>query len=162
VRETNGATDLVRDIAKAFDKRITAQRTLLRNLGSPNIEALRDSSNLAIKEYSEGYNEIRYRLNYYTSYQEVLDFERQLHDRLVSCSNQIYEIAKLSARRASKVQELDNELSLVSELVFKYCRNLSNDIANERIGSLPKIHDWKDPDNEFVGSWRLIKRLLNI
>lgn len=162
IRETKGATDLVSDIAKAFGRRITAQRSLLRNLKSRKVKKCRDGLDLAIKEYSEGYNEIRYRLNYYTSYQKVLDFEREIHDRLVSNLNKIYALANSKRHSSMEVRKLDDDLSRVSELIFRYCQKLSEEIASENIGRLSEIHDWEDPDNEFIGSWYLIKRLLNI
>lgn len=162
VRETKEASDLVRDISRSFDKRISAQRLLLLNLKSSDREKYRESFRLAVIEYAEGYNDIRYRLFFYTSYQRVLDFERNLHERLVHNSDRILSLMKQRKSQTKITYELNDELSKISANVFHFCTDLSTEIAAEKFGTLRMVYDWRNPKNEFVTSWYLVKRLLNI
>ncbi|MBO9456117.1 hypothetical protein J7376_11090 [Paracoccus sp. R12_1] len=162
VRETKEATALVSDIATAFDKRIVAQRFLLLNLSDVNKDRIIDEYRAAVKLYSESYNEIRYRLFYYTSYSEVLYFENKLNNKIVEHGNLVVKLLKQDAPLEMQIASLDGELSIISTKVFQYCKKLSGLISEEKIGSLQKIYDWKDPKNEYISDWRLIKRLLNI
>lgn len=175
VRETNEASELVRDIARAFDKRITAQRSFLWNLSSPDSNKTQKTFEAVTNEYANNFNEIRYRLFYYSSYQEVLEFEQRLHDRIVANANEIrhiskhgrprrrsiWHISKHGGPRSRSIAELDNDLSILSAKVFEYCAKLSQEIATENIGSLRRLNNWKDPNNEFITNWHLIRLLLN-
>lgn len=162
VRETNEASQLLRDIALAFDKRITAQRSFLLNLSSPSADEAKQAFTAAVREYSESFNEIRYRLFYYTSYNRVLEFEERLHERLVTNANEILGVSRHGRALGRSVQELDDDLSLISAKVFRFCERIANDISNENIGSLKRIYDWTEPRNEFVTNWHLVKRLFNV
>lgn len=162
VRETAEASELVREIAVAFDKRITAQRRLLHGIGSPDEKIIKELYSGAVREYAETFNSIKYRLFYYTSYQDVLDFESKLHNRIVTNAEGIHQIERTGTPLSRSSAELEKDLSILSAKVFHYCRNMSENIANEQIGSLRRLHDWKDPKNEFVTNWHLIRRLLNV
>lgn len=163
VRETKEATDLVKDIAFIFDKRIAAQRLLLLNANSDKQASFREPYLEAVKEYMQRYNEIRYRLNFYLSYSEVLNFERNLNDRMVSNGSKI---ALLIAQpeNFTDVQraKLNEDLSIISASVFTYCKNISGRISKGDFGSLRHISDWKNPNNEYTTISFLIRRLLNI
>ncbi|WDA13646.1 hypothetical protein [Paracoccus marcusii] len=161
-RETREANDLLRDIARIFDKRIACQRLYLLNLEDENSSEYKKSYMDSVKEYSGSYNDLRYRLRFYTSYASVLDFEKTLNDRIVKNGNRISTIAKLNNRSESEVSEIDKDLSIISAKVFEFCARLANKISAEDFGSLRKLSSWNNPSNEYITNWWLIKRLLNI
>ncbi len=162
VRETKEASELVQDIAGLFSKRIAAQRLLLENINSDDFNKYLNDYRDAVKIYMENYNEIRYRLTYFKSYSVVLDFEQELNDKIVLNSGQISLVIRRGKFLPEEKTKLSKELSVVSAEVYKFCARLSDDIAKEKVGRLRRISNWRDPNNEFVGNWALIKRLLNI
>lgn len=163
VRETKEASELVKDIATTFDRRIAAQRLLLLNMDSQDREKFEEIYLDAVREYMHRFNEIRYRLNFYLTYGDVLKFEADLNNRIVVNGSKI----SLMISSPEKVEtadrsKLDNDLSIISALVFRYCRDISEKISKNDFGSLRRISNWKDPENQFVTIGFLLKRLLNI
>ncbi|SFN60992.1 hypothetical protein SAMN04488056_101462 [Cohaesibacter marisflavi] len=162
IRETIEATSLVRDIANIFDKRIVTQRLMLRNIFLENREVMLEEYKKSLREYSERYNEVRFRLRYFSSYSYVIDFERELNDKIVENSYEIEHILKYGRPKKLKFSELNEQLNIISVRVYEYCALLTSDISSENIGVLKKINDWKDPNNKYISSLFLIKRLLSL
>lgn len=162
VRETREATELVRDIAKIFDARIAAQRLYLRNIGSDSHDALKSQYTSALKEYMGNYNDVRYRLMSYHSYATVLEFEETLNNRIVQNSALITEAERTSSSSQEKIRKADDDLSVVSAHVFRFCARMHKEIGKENIGTLRSLKNWQDPANPYVTNWALVKRLLNI
>lgn len=162
IRETLEATSLVRDIANIFDKRIVTQRLMLRNIFLKNKEAMLEEYKISLKEYSEKYNEVRFRLRYFSGYNFVLNFEKDLNDKIVENSYEIEHILKYGRPKKLKFSELNEQLNIISVRVYEYCAQLTSDISAENIGVLKKINDWKNPNNKYISSWFLIKRLLSL
>lgn len=161
VRESKDASDLASEIARVFDKRITAQRNYLLTKFSKTGNENENAYKSAINEYSDSFNDIRFRLFYYLSYKEVLKYESDLHNRLVKNGGEIAPIRNMREYRKRK-EAINNELSIISARVFMFCRLLSLKISREEIGSLRRLKDWKNPQNEFISIFFLLRRLLNI
>ncbi len=159
VRETNGASELAQDIAKIFDRRIAAQRSLLRNIDSKSHKNYYFS---AIREYGLNYNDIRYRLYYYIGMRNVVYMESNLNDRVVYNAREIDFFLKNGRFINKDCDELINDLNIISAHVYRFCSKFSEAVAKGEVGAIKKVSDWKDPNNEYVSNWFLLKRLLNI
>ncbi|WP_298815871.1 hypothetical protein [uncultured Roseibium sp.] len=167
VRETKDASELIELIATTFDRRIAAQRAFLHSIGDVNREAEISKYREAINEYGEKINTIRSKLFFYFSYSEVYDYEEELHNRLIINGANITRLYKEVVREESedlnsRKEELDKDLSLLSAKVFRSCRNLYGKVALLEFGTLRKIHDWQNPNNEYVSSMKLARKVLNI
>lgn len=162
VRETADANALVKQITKTFDERMWAQRNFLNQIGREGEALALNRYREAIRIYTEEFNSIRTGLFFYFSYKKVLSFEKDLHNRLVANGALIESIYRDKNDNADVRSEVAEQLSTVSAKVFRFCKNTSDEISTENFGTMRKINDWKRPDNQFVGSFSLIRRIFNL
>jgi hypothetical protein len=168
VRETADASKLIDLIAETFDKRIAIQRAFLYSIGDEDRADYIDKYREAVIEYAEKINIVRSKLYFYFSYEEVLRYEQELHVRLVVNAEAIsnlrnrYEELSSSGLSDNEVFRLNEDLSIISAKVFRYCQTLYVKVAKLEFGSLRTIHNWTDRSNDFVSSVKLLRRVLNI
>ncbi|MWD30055.1 hypothetical protein E0K89_021495 [Aquicoccus sp. SCR17] len=171
VRETADASALIDLIATTFDERIIAQRLFLGSIGDQERQKeARIEYREQLKSYFGKFNTIRGKLFFYFSYQTVVDFENELHNRIAENGLAIERLSRQYEKRgllksnkdlAREKARLNNDLSQISVLVFKKCRGLYELVSGHDFGSLRQINNWRDPENEFVSSLKLLRKVLN-
>lgn len=162
VRETKSAEELVRDVTRAFDKRITAQRFFLLNANEEDSNEFRVKYREAVHDYLISFNDIRARISYYFPRSELLYFEEQLHERIVQNGNSIAALFRQGIANQAKISELNSQLSTISAHVYQFSARCSEKISTSQIKPIQRLDDWKDHQNEFIGTWFLLRRLLSI
>lgn len=160
VRETKGATEVLKFISEVIDRRISAQRRFLwrasRKIEKDELLRYRD----AVEQYSSSINQARAKLFFYFEFSIVRELEEGILNPIVFNGARIEKL--LSTRATDNKTEIESELSLLSAQSFGFITKLYVMISQEEIGQLKLINDWREPGNQFTSTGWLLKRLFDV
>ena len=169
MRETKELSSIADLISSSVDKRIAVQRQLLFSVLRNDFDKRYiDGYRSAIVSYSENYNTIRAKLNFYLSYDRVIYFEEEVNNRLVSNGDRIVALYKssLTGSRSDFFQDelhaLNMGLSAISADVYRLCDSVYQSISEGDFGTSRHVNNWKDEKNIHYTSVKLAKKIFNI
>ncbi|RYH04047.1 hypothetical protein EU805_01355 [Salipiger sp. IMCC34102] len=167
-RERSEARQTVERLSDALDRRITAQRAYTEKVIRDEIsEAEVAIYRLATSEWMGGYSSNLSRIHHSFGYRAVLNFEKNIQDRLqrlsaVAALGRRYGKRNLSSEDREDFENLEANLSLAQHAVTGFLRSLNDRIEGADIGRTRNINNLNSDDLSLISRSYLIRRLFAV
>lgn len=165
-RETDAALQAINEFLRCIDRRIAHQRTMLNLIQAREIDPERKKDNQkSAEEWLSSINSLRANIKFYFGYANIIDTEEKVIATINDCGAVIVQLSRCDELSSEDIQMIDStrkRLSRSSERAYNIAVKWLRLVAEERFGSMRKINDNRDIENQYFSTRHFIRELFNL